>query len=207
MAVKPSGGEVYDIINTDRKLANIGTEKDDTIDVMFAGDSLIFRGLSPLQIWGTSGITSYCLSEGAMRLCDQCALLKGTYSRQHPGIIVLEPNMMFSASSPYKDDYAIPTNFIEKLFPIFHYHTFYKAFKFSGDEKNEGALLKGFEPSYDVDPYTKDADYMSEEAEKPEIPVLNKKYLSDIVDFCKEKDIELMVMAMPSPKNYDRGGA
>ncbi|MBO5550372.1 MAG: hypothetical protein J5966_00290 [Lachnospiraceae bacterium] len=203
-AVKPSAGEVYDIINTDKKLADVAAEKDNSIDVMFAGNSLLFRGMSPLQIWGQTGITSYDLSEGAMRLCDQCALIMSTYDRQTPELIVLEPDMFFDNASPYKDDYALPTNLIEKIFPIFHYHTFYKAVRLSGSD-GEGSLYKGFEGSYDVDPYTKDPDYMKEGSEPAVIPELNRKYLDEIVDFCNKKNITLLIMAMPSPKNYSMG--
>ena len=204
-AVMPSGGEVYDIINTDRKLADISAEKENSIDVMFAGNSLLFRGISPLQIWGMTGITSYDLSEGAMRLCDQCALIKGTYDRQKPALIVIEPDMFFDNSSPYKDDYAIPTNLIERIFPIFHYHTFYKAINLDGDTGSGGALFKGFEGSEDVDPYTRDPDYMNAEADAAHIPDINKKYLDEIIAFCNERNIRLLIMAMPSPKNYNMG--
>ena len=204
-AVKPAAGEVYDIINTDRKLSEVAAESDDTIDVMFAGNSLLFHGVSPLQIWSETGITSYDLSEGAMRLCDQSALIMSTYDKQTPELLVIEPTLIFDNASPYKDDYAIPTNFIEKIFPIFHYHTFYKAIKLSGEDESERSLFKGFEGSYDVDPYKKDPDYMQKEADPATIPEINRKYLSEIVDFCREKNIGILLIAMPSPKNYNMG--
>ena len=133
LAVKPYGGEVYDIKSTDMKIRDIRTEADDTIDVLFAGNSLVFRDISPLQVWDLTGITSYDLSDGAMRLCDQYTLIKNACTRQKIKLIVLEPCMFFSDASPYKDDFALPTNLIEKIFPIFHYHTFYKAWRLSDD--------------------------------------------------------------------------
>ena len=207
LAVKPYGGEVYDIKSTDMKIRDIRTEADDTIDVLFAGNSLVFRDISPLQVWDLTGITSYDLSDGAMRLCDQYTLIKNACTRQKIKLIVLEPCMFFSDASPYKDDFALPTNLIEKIFPIFHYHTFYKAWRLSDDDESVMLTrrMKGFQPSEDIDPYTGDLDYMKENGENEEIADLNRRYLDDIVSFCNENNITLLVAALPSPVNYDSG--
>ncbi len=201
--VSPEEGEVYDIISTRRKIADIHLEKENTIDVIFAGDSLVFRDISPLRIWEKSGITSYDLSDGAMRLCDQCVLIKNFCRRQSPKLLVLEADIMTKDASPFKDDFAIPTNMIERLFPIFHYHTFYKGFNIF--DENEGASgTKGYQPEDTVEPYEGSLDYMTEDAEPVEIGELNLIYLDRIVDFCGENDIELLILALPSPGNYNK---
>lgn len=203
-AVRPSGGEVYDIVNTTGKLRNLEAEDEDTIDVLFAGNSLVFRDISPMQIWGFTGISSYDLSDGAMRLCDQRVLIDAACKRQHPKLIVLEAGTMFSNASPYKDDYALPTNLVEKLFPIFHYHEIYKSFGFFEEPEDPWKPLKGFDPSEDVKPYDGDADYITKDRDKPsDIPALNMEYLDDITCYCNKNDIKVLITAMPSPENYD----
>ncbi|MCR5774351.1 MAG: hypothetical protein K6G42_04640 [Lachnospiraceae bacterium] len=201
--VSPYGGEVYDIKSTNQRIEDIRVEKDNTIDVLFAGNSLVFRDLSPLQMWGLEGITSYDLSDGAMRLCDQYTLIQNACITQKPELIVLETCVFFTDASPYKDDFALPTNLIEKIFPIFHYHTFYKGLSVSDPDIDARRLLKGFDPSFDTKPYTGDPDYMADRGEVTDIPELNRRYLEDIMAFCKENDIKVMLIALPSPVNYD----
>ena len=203
-AVKPAGGEVYDIVNTTGRLRNLEAEDEDTIDVLFAGNSLVFRDISPMQIWGLKGITSYDLSDGAMRLCDQQVLIDAACKRQHPRLLVLEAGTMFSNASPYKDDYALPTNLLEKIFPIFHYHEIYKSFSLFEEPEDPWKPLKGFDPSEDVKPYEGDFDYISNDHDKPsDIPSLNREYLDEILDHCRKNNISLLITAMPSPENYD----
>ena len=209
VAVSPEG-EVYDIVNTEKKIRDIGKEDRETIDVMFTGNSLVFRAISPLQIYHDYGITGYDMSDGAMRLCDQCAILKSSYRRQTPDLIVIEPYVMFSDSSPHKNSYALPTNFIEDIFPIFHYHPFYKAYTpvFLNEDDNELDEddvdgMKGFQYSEKTVPYTGDPDYMSKENGKSEITDENLYYLSKILAFTKKNDISLLIAAIPSPVNYN----
>ena len=120
---------------------------------------------------------------------------------------MLEPGMFFSDASPYKDDFALPTNLIEKIFPIFHYHTFYKAWSFSDDDESVRItrLMKGFQTTEDTTPYTGGSDYMEENEKPEEIQDLNRRYLNDIVSFCNENGIKIIVAALPSPVNYNMG--
>lgn len=201
--VRPIEGEVYDIISTREKIEQIEREDEDTIDVLFAGDSLVFRAISPRLIFDLTGITSYDLSDGAMRLSDQTVLIRNACTRQNPKLIVLEADVMTKAASPYKDDFALPTNLVEKVFPIFHYHNFYKAFPVFDDEEITGEL-KGYQPEDDISPYEGSLDYMTDDAEPISIPELNLGYLEEIVEFCGERDIKLLVMAIPSAWNYDK---
>lgn len=201
--VRPAEGEVYDIISTREKIAQLDREKDNSIDVLFAGDSLIFRSISPRIVYDRTGITSYDLSDGAMRLCDQCVLIKEACRRQKPKLLVLEADVMTRSSTPYKNDYALPTNLIEKVLPIFHYHAFYKSLSFFGGEE-EYDDLKGYQPIDEVSPYEGDPDYMTDDADKVSISIQNRAYLDDIVSFCDENDMDFMVMAVPSPVNYNK---
>ncbi len=211
--VSPEGGEVYDIVNTDKKLEDLALEDKDSIDVMFTGNSLVFRDISPLQIYHEHGISSYDVSDGAMRLCDQCSILRTAYKRHTPDLIVIEPCVMFSEASPYRDAFAHPTNFVESLFPIFHYHTFYKAYIPSIFDSDDNELdeddvdgMKGFQYSEKVEPYTGDLNYMEKDRLKNESEIHedNLYYLKKITDFAEANGVKLLVTALPSPVNYDR---
>ena len=199
--VAPREGNVYDILAVREKMADTKEETADSIDVIFAGNSLVYQDISPLQIWNLTGITSYDLSDGAMRLCDQDVLIRNMCKRQKPKLIMMDAGIMFSSASPFKDDFALPTNLVETVFPIFHYHIFYKGWDPS--EKSEGRdMQKGFETSYDVKPYEGRADYMEKEADEESIEPLNRRYLNDILKYCRDNGIVFQLVALPSPKYY-----
>ncbi len=203
IAVNPGDGEVYDIISVKKKLFEIKHEEQNTIDVLFTGDSLVFRDISPLRIWNETGITSYDISEGAMRLCDQCLMVKEFCKKQSPELLVLEADIITKDASPFKDDFALPTNLVESIFPIFHYHTFYKAFE---PFDNEDFILirnKGYDPVDTTEPYEGPSDYMEAPSKPVAIGALNLKYLEDLSDYCRNQNIALLVLSLPSPGNYN----
>ena len=209
MAVQPGFGEVYDIVAVRDKLEALSQEKPGTVDVYFAGNSEAYRSFSPLQLWVDYGITSYCIAGSALRLCDNCEILKASWDMQQPKIIVLETDAIFSDSSPHKDEYALPTNFIEDVLPIFHYHIFYKSYmpKFidrANPVKRDAHILKGYVQSDAVVPYTGPVDYMAP-GTKGRILGESLKYLNEIHRFAKENGTELVIAAVPCPLHWNMG--
>ena len=191
------------------KLQALSLEKPGTIDVYFAGNSEAYRSFSPLQLWEDYGFTSYCVAGSALRLCDNCEIIKASADMQQPKMIVLETDAIFSDSSPHKDSYALPTNLIEDIFPIFHYHIFYKAHmpKFvdaANPIKRDAYLLKGYVQSDAVVPYTGPTDYM---AHGTKGRILNDalEYLNEIHRYCRENGIELIIAAVPCPQHWNMG--
>ncbi len=205
--VKPEFGEVYNIVQVTQKMDSFRKEVPDTIDVIFAGNSEVYRTFSPLQIFHETGITSYCMSESALRLCDALELTKASFENQNPKVVVLEADAIFSDSDPHKDNYALPTNLIEDIFPIFHYHIFYKAYvpefvyEDSVDMRTEHAL-RGFVQTDAAVPYTGPADYMNE-GDHVRINRDSRKYLDELREFCEEKGITLLLTAAPNAQNWN----
>ena len=73
----------------------ISGEKDDTIDVIFLGDSLVYSSVSPMEIWHDYGYTSFDCAEPAQILPDTYDYLKFAVEHQHPKVVMLEANVLF----------------------------------------------------------------------------------------------------------------
>ena len=206
LAVKPRYGEVYDISKTNRKHIDLKDEKTD-IDVVFSGDSVVYRSISPLQIFTDYGFTSYDLSDSALRLCDAVSMVETSFDDHAPRLVVLETNSLFTDSVPHKDKYAIPTNFIENLFPILHYHVFYKTWlpDFSPEKPtaDEHKRLKGFEYSDSVIPYDNDPDYMDRGPSKENMSRESLKYLNELYAFTKENNTDFLLISVPRPVGWN----
>ncbi|MBQ9549937.1 MAG: SGNH/GDSL hydrolase family protein [Lachnospiraceae bacterium] len=204
--VKPDFGEVYNIVQVTEKLHSFEEEVPDTIDVVFAGNSEVYRSFSPLQIFKETGITSFLLSDSALRLCDAAVLIRTSFDSQTPAVVVLEADTIFSDAYTHKDGYALPTNFIEDILPIFHYHTVYKASHpenifVSADPKEKNHALRGFVETKEAVPYTGPADYMGV-GDPVGINEESKKYLAEIRKLCEEKNVPLVLVAAPNAKNW-----
>ena len=64
-------------------------EKENSIDVLFLGDSEVHRSVIPMQIWKETGITSYDCSSDRQVLSYSFSLLKRAVDRQKPKIVFL----------------------------------------------------------------------------------------------------------------------
>ncbi|MCR5097475.1 MAG: hypothetical protein K6B14_00845, partial [Lachnospiraceae bacterium] len=89
-----------------------------------------------------------------------------------------------------------------KRFPIFHYHTFYKALHPFEDTVVSLNQNKGYDPVDGVEPYEGPLNYMELASDPVSIGELNLRYLEDISDYCKKNGTALLVLSLPSPPNY-----
>ena len=80
---------VYDIQLVNRKIDAVSQEKENTLDVLFTGDSEASNTFSPFQYWKEQGIASYNLGGSAQRLNDCYTVLEDVLKHQKPKVLVL----------------------------------------------------------------------------------------------------------------------
>ena len=208
VVVAPDSGEVYDITAVRMKNDAVAKEKEQSIDVLFAGNSESYRAFSPLQLYKETGITSYNLGASALRACDSREIISKTFEKQSPKVVFLETDTLFEEGSPYRDPEANLTNKLEKKLPLFHYHTFYKSFlPYSVKKKDlyysEADIYKGFLVETMVRPF-EGGDYMSADAPKAKIREQNSAILKDINRIVKENGATLILISSPSATNWNK---
>lgn len=185
-----------------RNAAVIGIqeEEENTIDVLVLGDSETYTSISPMQLYQNSGITTYVCGQSQQRLCESYSLLKTALKTQQPKLVILETNTLFR----YKgQNVEIEKELGEKVcsvLPIFRYHYMWKL-PFDGEEATN-TQYKGFRLRDKIKAYS-GGEYMVETEEIAEIPEWNKSYMENIISLCEENDIELMLVSVPSPHNYN----
>lgn len=203
--IHPRGYTCYDIANISRIVKDAAKEDADTLQVFFMGDSEAKYAFSPLQLYKQSGITGYNFSSRAQRLYDTYELLQFELQRQHPSLVILEANSFFRKPALSDQDNPLENQLILNL-PLLRYHNFYKASdhprwltrKMSSHRK----LYKGFAAAYGRRPYQK----THSEKEKKTAPVFypeNRQALDRIVSLCKDRQITLVIVSVPSPLNWD----
>lgn len=172
-------------------------ERDNSIDVLFIGDSEAFSSFSPLQMWEEHGFTSYVCATSQQQLPYGNTLLHRATQSQRPRVVVIETNSVYA---PFSADEAMLRT-LQDTFPALEFHNRWKSLT-SGDLSNDISNtysddMKGFYLSKEV----KAADatgHMAPSDEVQEIPFLNRLYLQHMVEYCRSIGAEPLLVSTPS---------
>lgn len=210
MFVKPKAN-IYNEDAVKWKTESFKLEKENSLDVIFLGDSETYANFSPLQIWHEAGITSYVMGMSAQRLCDTYELLNRSIENQDIKLVLLETNCLYRDSSHYYDADDTVMNKAGDVFPILKYHSRWEdhapgsASKINASEERK---YKGFRLRFNILPYSGE-EWMQVTDEIEEVSDDNMEYLNKIKKFCDDNEITLLLVSAPSPDcwNYARHNA
>ena len=166
-------------------------EPDDTIDVIFLGDSEAYSGYSPLEMWDTCGFTSYICAISGCSLDDDYAFLLEATAHQHPKLVVMEALPAFRKMSANDSLFTEGTLF----FPVFSVHNSWKCMTpqrlLSPVVYNYRQPNRGYKPDHTI--FAQEVkDYMKPSGKTAEIALFNRIYLDRIVRYCKGNDIPML---------------
>ena len=74
----------------DVKVNGIFGAENNSLDVIFFGDSITFTSIKPVQIWEEQGIASYVCGQSGQIIPEAYNWLKQILEKQSPDIVVLE---------------------------------------------------------------------------------------------------------------------
>lgn len=206
-------------------------EPENSLDVIFVGNSNVYRGVSPMQLWKEKGIASYDYSSPIQKVWISYYFIKECFEYQKPKVIVLDVDELFNdEQAPEQsirkaldnmrfgknkweaiNDPIFGHTFFDKLsylFPIIRYHSRWDKLV-ARDLKRPllsyHSTFKGYLPTKQTKGYKQKVQYMKK-ADRP-IPseTLGEKsiqYLEKIVTLCKENGTKLILMELPSLKTW-----
>lgn len=186
----------------DVRLNAVLGERDNSLQVLFLGDSEAFSAFSPMEMYNKQGFTSFVLGSAGQQLHYTNYLLKRTFKTQKPQVVVLETNAIYRRIDPTGPVFRQ----LQNWFSIFEYHNRWKSldlrdlnlnfnYDYSSDFKgyNYKAGIKG----------SKTDNYMALTHDKKEIKLLNKQYVLSMYEFCKENNVEFLLVSTPSTRNWN----
>ena len=176
-------GYQFEEVQSKTKLVN---EQKTSIDCVFLGDSQGWSTYSPIQLYKEHGFTSLNLCTPGQFMYDTYVLLKNTYKKQKPKLVVIDANMMFSFLNPLK--FILLQNY-----PIFHYHNID-----TNKISEEYFAKKGFNEYEGIVGYTGSLDYMESE-ERNTLSKQAMQYLDKINQLCKENESQMLLVNTVSP--------
>lgn len=175
-------------------------EPEQSLDVVFLGDSVPRLAICPPVIWQEEGIPSYVCSGNARSIPYILPDLKQFFQTQSPRVVVLETDILFRS-------FDLNTMFqvmIQDRFPVFQYHNNWKLYRpaqlLRRPDYHTVTWEKGYYLWKDIVPWT-EGDYMSASEESEPLSPWNIWYFERILSLCSSNNAKLFLISAPSPQN------
>lgn len=180
----------------------VTAEPEDTLDVLFLGDSTVRYGIRPKQIWKRTGITSYNCATNAQKLYETEEYLSVALERQSPKVVMLEIDIFFTPQT----ELNVLTSRAERLFPVLRYHNRWKTLHpeklLANADYSVRQSERGFVPRDEVAAYGGTPAYEPTD-ETAALSGCNLRCIRRIAAQCRERDIRLVLLSVPSADGWD----
>ncbi len=203
--------EPHNFIVSNTSTNRIKNEPENSIDVLFVGDSINQAAFVPYEIWENYGITSFVCGSSGQYLYESYDYLKKVFEMQDPKVVVLETDNFhrYATLEQYtmvrlSEDFTLINNHdkwkrsLDKVFPNARDIDTYAGI-------DEIDVFKGYVYTPSVVPYTGRSDYMNNSSYKEEISISNRIIIKGIQKLCKENGAALIFVGAPSPLNSTNG--
>ena len=211
--------------NYTKIVKNFYKEPKDSLDVVFVGDSTVYRAISPLEMWKQYGIAGYDFSTPAQKVWDNYYSIKEVLQYQKPKVIVLDVDAFFKSKPmgvgnsthlycnmnigmPKLEGMFDPVQNksikrqVSLLFPAIRFHSRWSELEkddFSYDQNEKNAVFKGFLAVKKI----KKFKTTKTPVEGPFIPNNVKTYLKKIKDEVSKNNCQLLLVSIPNPKFWN----
>lgn len=174
-------------------------EKNNSIDVLALGDSLVYSSIIPMEIYNNYGYTLFDCSHPAITMKEAYDYFDVAVKSQKPKVALIEANMFFrdAKKKPWHYKY---TNALKNILPLFTYHNNWKNILFSDTG------LMNIEKGYKLNKKrrsSKNFDYMVISNKKYEIKEENLVYLEKMLSLAEEYNVKVVVMGFPSQTSWN----
>lgn len=188
----------------DQRAFSILAEPKDTIDVIAVGNSDLYSGVLPMDIYEKYGTTMYVCGQSKQKIPECYDMLKKALSNQSPKLVIIETDTLFYGKN---DLHQVIESEIDIKIPAIKYHDrwkklelkdFYSTVKYDEINSAKGyAYLK----CTDVVPYV-DTEYMHKTEERAEMQPLVRYYLDKMVKLCESREIPILFLELPSATSW-----
>lgn len=196
----PQKGE--DLTMQDVKPNGVLAEPDDTLDVLFFGDSEAYTAFSPVQMWKEQGFPSFVCASSSQYISLTESFVHQSLEHQNPKVVILETNAFYRKMH---SNNAFITR-VENMFSVLQFHN---RWKIMCPIKFQCLATRSWQDDMKGYKYAKmttkgrNHEYMIETDEIFPIPELNASYVERIVEYCHEQGVEVLFISTPSYKNWN----
>lgn len=205
-------GMMEDIKTDLKKAYALVTEEENSIQIACIGNSNLYSGFSPSDLWNEYGYTSTICASARQTIEESVNLMQKLFSMQKPGLVVIDSDMLFDHNprtrNHCKKSYRIQ-DFLLRARPAFlkqDAESIYSILK--NNNKSRSFNTHGYKYSSKICKI-KCADYMHKTDAAEEIVQVNKNQMDRLIKLCRDNSTEILMIAIPSISswNYERHNA
>lgn len=174
-----------------------------SIDVLVLGNSDVYAGISPMEIYKNYGYTSYSSGAAWQTIDNINSILKQSLKVQKPKVAVLDVDCLFSKKGKSVSDVMF-------IGAPFIYHTRWKELKLRDlytlpkkdkiYDENKGYINSS--KIYSVE--DKKRNYMGDKNSKPKkVKRSNERALDYFIEICKENNIRVLLLQVPNAHSWN----
>ena len=163
-------------------------EKNDSVDTIFIGDSLVYSSIVPMHIYHEYGFTSFDCAEAAQTIDDAKDYLNVAIESQHPKIVFIESDLFYRQMilSVKRKHYVRE---IKNFFPILKFHNNWKQIG-QGESVN---VFKGYKINIKAVPF--EGKRNLKKTDIKDVPNEdNIKLMKEMIDICKKNGIKVILL-------------
>ena len=206
------------------------TEPKNSLDVVFIGDSSIYKGISPMKIWQEYGIASYDFASPTQKIWDSYYCIKEVIKYQKPKVIVFNVDQAFSTKPMTKfykrhlyDNMPSSINkwdavtdksqknskseIMSLMLPFLRFHSRWSELNeddFQYAYTNYHYPLKGYCMVKDKKGFRGNKNYIKKKNPQDKLPKKAYSYLNEIKKVCEENGITLLLVEVPAPRIWNQ---
>lgn len=118
-------------------------ERKNSIDVFFVGNSDVYRGVSPMEIYEKCGVTGYVSGQPAISMREIRRLVEDMLVYQKPRVLVLDADALFASENKMPREEKQFTNTAQRL--VYYKDTVRTALEGFSDNTYNNTVLGGLE--------------------------------------------------------------
>lgn len=177
-----------------------------SIDVLALGNSDLFSGFNPLQLWHEKGITSYAAGGSMQNMSSTYYMLEEILKYQKPKVLILELDNFFEKRGDDNKAEA-KENTYRTCYPLFKYTSLWKQLKNKSYTQKKSANTRTFVRGYyyktEIDPYKEGYSYMGSKNGEEPVVSYTQKYFPKIMSLAKQNNCQVIFLCFPSRTSWN----
>lgn len=180
--------------------------KKGSIDVLMIGNSSVYSGFNPLQLWKEHGYTSFAAAAPKQNMCLSYYTFKEIITVQSPKVLLLDISNLFETrgTTAIKENLQLAYTY---SYPVFRDTNRWEEMKTKGviqsKDKSLRLVARGYYYSNENVANTQAFNYMKENSEVEPLPTYTKTYLPKIMALAKENNISVIFTSIPCSTTWN----
>lgn len=183
-------------------------EKENSIEIACVGNSNLYSGFSPLDLWNEYGYTSTICASARQTIEESQQLVIQMFKTQKPKLVIIETDMLFDHNPSKKNfcekSYQIQ-DFLRRTNPILLQQDIRSVTSIVNNSNGHQINTHGYRYSSKICKI-KYGNYMQKTQKSEEITSDNKEKMDKLISLCQANGTQILLIEMPSISswNYER---